>query len=55
MKYESNTPMYSKDIAWKPFFVHTGRDLRDGHTDKAPPHHYKWRGHKKIQNCFGGD
>ena len=25
MKYESNTPMYSKDIARKPFFVRTGR------------------------------
>ena len=25
MKYESNTPMFSKDIAQKPFFVHTGR------------------------------
>ena len=23
MKYESNTPMFSKDIAWKPFFVRT--------------------------------
>ena len=25
MKYESNTPMYSKDISRKPFFVRTGR------------------------------
>ena len=25
MKYESNTPMFSKDIALKPFFVRTGR------------------------------
>ena len=25
MKYESNTSMYSKDIAWKPFFVCMGR------------------------------
>ena len=25
MKYESNTPMFSKDIARKPFFVRTGR------------------------------
>ena len=24
MKYESNTPMFSKDIVRKPFFVHTG-------------------------------
>ena len=23
IKYESNTSMSSKDIAWKPFFVHT--------------------------------
>ena len=29
MKYESNTPMISKDIARKPFFVRTGR------TDKG--------------------
>ena len=28
MKYESNTPLFSKDIARKPFFVHTGRDVR---------------------------
>ena len=27
MKYESNTPMYSKDIARKPFFVRTGQDV----------------------------
>ena len=25
MKYESNSPMYSKDIARKPFFERTGR------------------------------
>ena len=25
MKYESNTPMFSKDIARKSFFVRTGR------------------------------
>ena len=39
MKYESNTPMYSKEIARKPFFVRTGQDVRDvrtyGHTDKG--------------------
>ena len=29
MKYESNTPMFSKDIARKPFFVRTGQDVRD--------------------------
>ena len=27
MKYESNTPMYSKDIAQKPCFVRTGWDV----------------------------
>ena len=32
MKYESNTPMYSKDIARKPFFVCTGQDVRDVRT-----------------------
>ena len=32
MKYDSNTPMYSKDIAQIPFFVPTGRDV---HTDKG--------------------
>ena len=54
MKYESNTPMYSKDIAWKPFFVCTGQDVRDvrtyGCTDKGDaksPPHYKWWGHYK--------
>ena len=39
MKYESNTPMYSKDIARKPFLVRTGQDVRDvrmyGRTDKG--------------------
>ena len=39
MKYESNTLMYSKDIARKPFFVRTGQDVRDvrmyGRTDKG--------------------
>ena len=50
MKYESNTPMYSKDIAQKPFFVRTGRT--NGRTDKGdalcPPPHYKRRGHKET-------
>ena len=32
MKYESNTPMFSKDIARKPFFVRTGQDVRDVRT-----------------------
>ena len=57
MKYESNTPMFSKDITRKPFFVRTGQDVRDVRmyvrmyvrTDKGDaicPPHYKWRGHK---------
>ena len=50
MKYESNTPMFSKDIARKPFFVRTGQDVRMYVRTRvmlyAPPH-YKWRGHKK--------
>ena len=29
MKYESNTPMSSKDIARKPFFVRKGQDVLD--------------------------
>ena len=29
MKYESNTPMFSKDIARKPFFVRKEQDVRD--------------------------
>ena len=29
MKYESNTPMFSKDITQKPFFVRKGQDVRD--------------------------
>ena len=54
MKYESNTPMYSKDIARKPFFVRTGRTYVRSYvrTDKGdaicPPPHYKWRWHKKA-------
>ena len=63
MKYESNTPMYSKDIARKPFFVRTGQDVWDvrtyvrtyectyGRTDKGDaicPPHYKWRGHNNL-------
>ena len=59
MKYESNTPMFSKDIARKPFFVRTGQDVRDVrmyvHTDKGDaicPPHIKWRGHKKIILLF---
>ena len=48
--------MYSIDIARKPFFVRTGRDVGDvrtyGRTDKGdaicPPPHYKWRGHKNT-------
>ena len=51
MKYESNTPMFSKDIARKPFFVRTGRTYVRTYvrTDKGdaicPPPHYKWPGH----------
>ena len=49
MKYESNTPMYSKDIARKPFFVRTGRtDVRTRVMLYAPPPHYKWRGHNNA-------
>ena len=29
MKYESNTPMFLKDITRKPFFVRTGQNVRD--------------------------
>ena len=68
MKYESNTPMYLKDIARKPFFVRTGRTyvrtyvctyvctyVRTRVMLYAPPPHYKWRGHKKmIIIIFGG-
>ena len=32
MKYESNTPMFSKDIARKPFFIRTGQDVQDVRT-----------------------
>ena len=62
MKYESNSPMYSKDIARKPFFVRTGQDVRDVcmyvrtyvRTDKGdaicpPPPHYKWWGGIKTE------
>ena len=35
MKYESNTPMFSKDIARKPFFVRT--DVRTRVMLYAPP------------------
>ena len=34
MKYESNTPLYSNDIARKPFFVRTDGQT-DGRTDKG--------------------
>ena len=49
MKYESNSPMYSKDIARKPFFVRTGRTfvrtyVRTRVMLYAPPH---------IINCGG--
>ena len=49
MKHESNAPMYSKDIARKPFFVRTGRtDKGDAICHAPPPPHYKWRGHNKA-------
>ena len=36
MKSESNTSMFSKDIARKPFFVRTGQDVRTYvRTDKG--------------------
>ena len=35
MKYESNTPMYSKDIAREPFFVCMAQDVRDVRMDKG--------------------
>ena len=55
MKYKSNIPMLSKDIARKPFsYV---RDRTYGtyvRTDKGdaicPPPHYKWRGHNNNKN-----
>ena len=57
MKYESNTPMFSKDIARKLFFVHMGRtyvrtDVRTRVMLYAPPH-YKWWGHKKKKQLTG--
>ena len=48
MKYESNTPMYPKDIARKPFFVPTGRTYGQGWCYMH--RHYKWRGHKKTNS-----
>ena len=56
MKYESNTPMFSTDIARKPFFVRTGRtyvrtDVRTNKGDAiCPPPHYKWGGGHKKEN-----
>ena len=38
MKYESNTPMYSKDIARKPFFIRMGRtEVRTYRQGPPPP------------------
>ena len=53
MKYESNTPMFSKDIARKPFsyvrtYVCTDVRTRVMLYAPPPPPHYKWRGHKKA-------
>ena len=47
MKYESNAPMYSKDIDRKPFFVRTGRTYVRTRVMLYAPH-YKWRGHNKA-------
>ena len=48
MKYESNTPMYLKDIARKPFFVRT--DVRTMVILYAPPPPLlKRRGHKNSE------
>ena len=62
MNYQSNTPMFSKDIAWKPFFVCTGQDVRDVRmyvrTDKGdaicppPPPIINGGGIKKDKNVF---
>ena len=56
IKFHPNTLIFSKDIAWKSFVLHTGRDGWDGRTYRQwwyymppPPPHWKWRGgHKKI-------
>ena len=37
MKHESNAPMYSKDIARKPFFERTGRTDKGDAICPAPP------------------
>ena len=62
MKYESNLPMYSKDIARKPFFVRMGRDVRtyvrmnEGDAICPPP--LRMAGHKKSADdskCMQND
>ena len=56
IKFQYNKPILSKDIAWKPFVLRTGRtDGTDRWTDVRTygqwwyymPPHWKWRGHKK--------
>ena len=47
MKYESNTPMYLKDIARKPFFVCT--DVQTMVILYAPPPLLKKAGHKNSE------
>ena len=34
-KFQSNTPVLSKDIAWKPKVLRTGRTERDGRTGRT--------------------
>ena len=61
IKFQSNTPILSNDIARKPEVLRTGRtdvrtDSGDTICNPAPPPHpppppppiWKWRGHKKI-------
>ena len=45
IKFQSNTPISSKDIARKPFVLRTGRTGRT-YVLYAPPH-WKWQRHKK--------
>ena len=58
IKFQSNAPIFSKDIARKPFVLHTGQtDGTDGHTDcgdtiypppPTPTENGGGGGHKKI-------
>ena len=61
IKFQSNTPILSKDIAWKPKVLRTGRMGQDGtgwtdvHMDSrgtiCTPH-WKWRRHKHVKKIF---